>query len=120
VFNGQVRTYDPGNAIDANLTTFWNDDTPGAFPDTLTVTSPSAVTLHGVGFASLVDGVPTDFTVQTWDGTQWVTHAAISGNTDLYRWIAFDRAVTTTELRLVVTASQTQNGNFTRVAELTP
>jgi hypothetical protein len=24
--------------------------------------------LHGVGFASLVDGVPTDFDVQTWDG----------------------------------------------------
>ncbi|MCW2656982.1 MAG: hypothetical protein JWR06_1175, partial [Jatrophihabitans sp.] len=120
VFNGQTRTYDAGNALDHDLTTFWNDDTAGAFPDTLEVTASSAVTLHGVGFASMVDGVPTDFTVQTWDGAQWVTQADVTGNTDVTRWIPFGSAVSTTRVRLVVTASQTQNGNFTRVAELTP
>jgi hypothetical protein len=120
VFNGQTRTYDAGNALDHDLTTFWNDDTAGAFPDTLEVTASSAVTLHGVGFASMVDGVPTDFTVQTWDGAQWVTQADITGNADVTRWIPFGSAVSTTRVRLVVTASQTQNGNFTRVAELTP
>jgi hypothetical protein len=120
VYNGQVRTYDPGNAIDDNLATFWNDDTPGAFPDTLTITAPSAVTLHGVGFASIVDGVPTDFTVQTWDGSQWTTQATVAGNSDLYRWISFAQPVTTSQVRVVVTASQTQNGNFTRIAELAP
>lgn len=119
-YNGQTRTYDPGNAVDANLATFWNDDTPGSFPDTLTVTAPAAVTLHGVGFASLIDGVPTDFSIQTWDGSQWVTQAQVAGNSELYRWIPFPVGVTTAQVRVVVTASQTQNGNFTRVAELTP
>jgi hypothetical protein len=120
IFNGATRTYDPGNAIDADLATFWNDDTGGAFPDTLTVTAPTPVNLRGVGFASLIDGVPTDFTVQTWDGAQWTTQATVAGNTDVSRWIAFPHAVSTTQVRVVVTASQTQNGNFTRVAELTP
>ena len=119
-FDGEVRTYDAANAIDGSLATFWNDDTPGQFPDTLVVTTPSAVTLSGVGFASIVDGVPTDFTVQTWDGSQWVTQADVTGNSALQRWIPFASPVTTTQVRVVVTASQTQNGNFTRIAELTP
>lgn len=119
-YNGQVRTYYAANAIDGNLATFWNNANPGEFPDTLTVTSPNPVTLTGVGFASIVDGVPTDFTVQTSDGSQWVTDATVSGNAALYRWIPFSAAVTTTQVRVVVTASQPQNGNYTRVAELTP
>jgi hypothetical protein len=119
-YNGAVRTYDPSNALDGDLATFWNDDTSGAYPDTLTVTAPSAVNLTGVGFASMVDGVPTDFTVQTWDGAAWVTQAQVTGNTEVARWIPFASSVATTQVRLVVTASQTQNGNFTRVAELTP
>lgn len=119
-YNGQVRTYDAGNAVDGNLATFWNNANSGEFPDVLTVTAPSAVALQGVGFASIVDGVPTDFTVQTWDGTQWVTQASVSGNSALYRWIPFASPVTTTQVRVVVTASQTQNGDFARIAELTP
>jgi hypothetical protein len=120
VFNGQTRTYDAGNAIDQNLATFWNDDTPGQFPDSLTLTLPAAVALPGVGFASIVDGVPTDFTVQTWDGGQWVTQATVTGNSARYRWIPFRSAVSTGQVRIVVTGSQPQNGNFTRVGELTP
>jgi hypothetical protein len=120
IFNGQQRTYDPGNAVDADLATFWNDDTPGAFPDTLTVTAPAPVALPGVGFASIVDGVPTDFSVQTWDGTAWMTQAQVTGNTTSYRWIPFAGTVSTSQVRVVVTASQTQNGNFTRIGELTP
>jgi hypothetical protein len=119
-YNGQVRTYSPDNAIDDNLATFWNDDTSGAFPDTLTVTAPTAAHLSGVGFASIADGVPTDFTVQTSDGSGWTTAATVTGNTDLYRWIPFDQPVDATSVRVVVTASQTQNGNFTRIVELAP
>lgn len=119
-FDGEVRTYYAANAIDGNLATFWNDNTPGQFPDTLEITTPSAVTLSGVGFASIVDGVPTDFAVQTWDGSQWVTQAGVTGNSALQRWIPFASPVTTTQVRVVVTASQVQNGNFTRIAELTP
>lgn len=120
VFQGQTRAYSATNAIDNNPSTFWNDASPGVFPDTLTVTAPSAVSLRGVGFQSIVDGVPTDFTVQTWDGSNWVTRASVTGNTALSRWVPFTQPVTTTQVRVVVTASQTQNGNYTRIAELTP
>jgi alpha-L-rhamnosidase len=117
IVNGVTRTYDAANAIDGNLATFWNDNDQYQFPDTLTITAPAPATLTGVGFASFSDGVPTDFTVQTWDGANWVTQAAVSGNSQLYRWIPFSSPVTTTQVRLVVTA--TQDG-FTRIAELTP
>ena len=69
--NGVVRTYVPGNAIDGNLSTFWNDANPATYPAVLTVTSPSVVTLNGVAFASFADGVPVDFTVSTWSGSTW-------------------------------------------------
>jgi alpha-L-rhamnosidase len=83
-------------------------------------TGSVAIALRGTGFASLVDGVPTDFTVQTWDGARWLTQATITGNTSLYRWIPFPATVSTTQVRVVVTGSQAQNGTFTRVAEVTP
>ena len=118
VVDGATRTYVASNAIDGNLATFWNDDTPGQFPDTLTVTTPSATTLTGVGFASSSDGVPTAFTVQTWDGSQWVTQADVSGNSALYLWIPFASPVSTTQLRVVVTADQ--DGTYSRIAELAP
>jgi alpha-L-rhamnosidase len=117
VVNGATRTYNAANAIDGDLTTFWNDNDQNVYPDTLTITTPAPGPLTGVGFASFPDGVPTAFTVQTWDGTQWVTQADISGNTQLDRWIPFASPVTTTQVRVIVTA--TQDG-FTRIAEITP
>jgi hypothetical protein len=120
VFEGQTRTYDAANAIDGSLATFWNDDTPGAFPDTLTVTAPAPVSLKGVGFASISDGVPTDFEIQTLAGDTWTTRATVSGNTAVHRWIPFDTAVAADQVRIVVNNSQTQNGHFTRVVELAP
>jgi alpha-L-rhamnosidase len=115
--NGEVRTYDPANAIDGKLPTFWNDDTDSTYPDTLTVTAGSATSLTGVGFASNPDGVPTDFAVQTLDGDQWVTHATETSNTALYQWIPFPKPVTTTQVRVVVTGAQ---NSWSRIAELTP
>jgi hypothetical protein len=120
VYNGETRTYGAANAIDGDLATFWNDDTSGAYPDTLEVAAPSPVTLRGVGFASMVDGVPTDFSVQTWDGTAWTTRAQVTGNSATARWVPFADPVATDRVRVVVTASQAQNGAFSRVAELTP
>jgi alpha-L-rhamnosidase len=117
VVDGATRTYTAGNAIDGDLATFWNDDTDSRYPDTLTVSAPGPAALTGVGFASHSDGVPTAFTVQTWDGGQWVTRADITGNTDQYRWIPFQGSVTTTQVRVVVTAAQ---NSFSRITELTP
>jgi alpha-L-rhamnosidase len=117
VVDGATRTYEASNAIDGDPATFWNDDTDSQYPDTLTVTAPTAVDLAGVGFGSHPDGVPTDFTVQTWDGAQWTTQATVAGNTAVHRWIAFDHAVTTSQVRVVVTAAQ---NSFSRIGELTP
>jgi alpha-L-rhamnosidase len=115
--DGATRTYDPGNAVDGNTATFWNDDSQNVYPDTLTVTAPTAVALKGVAFVSMSDGVPTDFTVQTWDGTQWTTRASVTGNSSVSRWVPFAAPVTTTQVRVVVTG--TQDG-FSRIAELSP
>ncbi len=38
VVGDATRTYVAANAIDHDLATFWNDDTAGQYPDTLTVT----------------------------------------------------------------------------------
>ncbi len=114
--NGAVRTYVASNAVDHDPATFWNDDTDNQYPDALTVTTPST-SLTGVGFASHPDGVPTDFTVQTWDGAQWVTRAQVVGNSAVRRWIPFASPVTTTQVRVTVTGAQ---NSYTRIAELTP
>jgi alpha-L-rhamnosidase len=117
IVDGAERTYVPANAIDGNPATFWNDDTDSQYPDTLTVTAPSAVSLPGIGFGSFPDGVPTAFTVQTWDGEQWTTQATITGNTSVHRWIPFTTPISTDQVRVVVTAAQ---NSFSRIAELAP
>jgi hypothetical protein len=119
--DGQPRTYVPQNAIDGNTDTFWNDDTIGAYPDVLTVSAPAPVTLPGVTLLSNSDGVPQDFTVDTWDGSSWQQAAAVTGNTDVLRRVAFASAITTTQVRITVTKDQSSGrGDFTRVNELYP
>jgi hypothetical protein len=119
--NGQPRTYDPGNAVDGDTGTFWNDDTIGAYPDVLTITAGAGVALPGVTVLSSVDGVPQDFTVDVPDGGAWRTVATVTGNTAVQRAVAFDRAVTTTQVRITVTKDQpTPSGEFSRVTEVWP
>jgi alpha-L-rhamnosidase len=55
--------------------------------------------------------------VQTWDGTQWVTQAAESANTSVYRWIPFAAPVSAAQMRIVGTGAR---NTFTRIAEFTP
>ena len=120
VVGGQTRTYVPGHAIDGDPATFWNDVTSGAYPDTLTITAPESLTLPGVSLASMPDGVPVDFSVQTWDGADWVTRATVTGNDAVVRRIAFGEPVVTSRVRVVVTRDEVRNGEFSRVAELSP
>ncbi|WP_349263550.1 alpha-L-rhamnosidase C-terminal domain-containing protein [Actinocrinis sp.] len=119
--NGTYTTYDPSNAIDGNPTTFWNDADPNTYPAVLTITSPSAVTLPGVTLLSNSDGVPVDFTVETWDGASWQLGATVTGNSAVQVPVPFASPVTTTQVRLTVTLDQaTPQGQFTRVNELWP
>ena len=123
--DGQPRTYDPGNAIDGNTDTFWNDDTIGAYPDVLTIAVPTATSLPGITLLSNVDGVPQDFTVDTLqntaDGPAWQPAASVTGNTAVQLRVPFTAPVTTTQVRITVTQDQSSGkGDFTRVNEVWP
>jgi hypothetical protein len=119
--DGQPRTYVPGNAIDGNTDTFWNDDTIGAYPDILTITAPAALTLPGITVLSNSDGVPQDYTVEVWDGSQWTTQATVTGNTAVMRRVPFAAPVSTSQVRITVTKDQASSkGEFTRINELYP
>ncbi len=115
-------TFIAGNAIDGDVTTFWNDATEGAYPDVLTVTTPRPVQLSGVGILTHSAGWITDFTVQTsTDGEAWSTRATVKGNAALDREVSFRRAVTATHVRIVVTGNSPSTfGVFTRLIEFTP
>ncbi|HWO65055.1 MAG TPA: family 78 glycoside hydrolase catalytic domain [Umezawaea sp.] len=115
--NGAVRTYVAANAPDRDPATFWNDDTADVFPDSLTVTAPAPTPLTGTGLVSHQDGVVTDFTVETWDGANWVVRAEVRGNNEVNRWIPFASPVTTTRVRVTVTSARNAHS---RIAELTP
>ncbi|HEX9337323.1 MAG TPA: discoidin domain-containing protein, partial [Pseudonocardiaceae bacterium] len=119
--NGQPCTYVPDNAIDGNTDTFWNDDTIGAYPDVLTVTSPSAVALPGITVVSNSDGVPADFTVDTWDGSAWQPAGTVTSNSAVQLQVPFAQPVSTSQVRITVTRDQaTPQGEFTRINEVWP
>jgi hypothetical protein len=119
--DGKPRTYVPGNAVDGDTDTFWNDDTLGGYPDVLTITTPAAVDLPGVTVLSNSDGVPQDFTVDTWDGSAWQNAATVTGNSTVLRRVPFTAPVRTTRVRITVTADQSSGkGDFTRVNEVYP
>jgi Bacterial alpha-L-rhamnosidase 6 hairpin glycosidase domain/Bacterial alpha-L-rhamnosidase C-terminal domain/F5/8 type C domain len=119
--NGQPRTYDAANAVDGDTDTFWNDDTIAAYPDTLTITTAAPAALAGITLLSNSDGVPGDFTVETWDGANWQAAATVTGNTAVQRAVPFAAEVSTTRVRITVTADQdTPQGDFTRVNEVYP
>lgn len=119
--DGQPRTYDAKNAIDGDPGTFWNDDTIGVFPDTLTITVPAAREMSGITLISNGDGVPTDFTVDVWKDDAWQTVATVKDNDVIQRAVSFSSPVTTTRIRITVTNVQdTPKGAFTRVNEVWP
>jgi hypothetical protein len=119
--DGRPRTYVPGNAIDGDTDTFWNDDTFGAYPDVLTITTPAPVDLPGITVLSNPDGVPQDFTVEIWDGGAWQAAATVTGNAEVKRQVPFAAPVHTSQVRITVTADQSSGkGDFTRVNEVYP
>ncbi|WP_405915213.1 alpha-L-rhamnosidase C-terminal domain-containing protein [Streptomyces sp. NBC_00728] len=119
--DGQPRTYDARNAIDGDPDTFWNDDTLGVFPDTLTITLPATREMSGITLVSNSDGVPTDFVVDVWQNGTWQTAATVSDNDVIQRAVAFASKVSTTGVRITVTRVQdTSRGAFTRVNEVWP
>jgi len=110
----------------------WNDATFGQAPDWLEVSFASSASISRVDVFTLQDNFQapvaptlaltfaqyglTDFRIETWNGTAWVTvpNGTITGNTQVWRQVTFP-AVTTTKLRLFITG--TRDG-YSRVTEL--
>ncbi|MFD6532159.1 alpha-L-rhamnosidase C-terminal domain-containing protein [Streptomyces sp. NPDC060184] len=119
--DGQPRTYDASHAVDGDPDTFWNDDTEGVFPDTLTVSLPEPRELAGITVLSNRDGAPTDFTVEVWSDGSWTSVAALSDNDVIQRAVPFTAPVRASKVRITVTAvQQTSQGAFTRINEVWP
>ena len=100
----------------------WQDGTPGSFPDWLQVDFAGARTITEVHLFSIQDNYAapveptstqlfslygvTSFTVQYWDGTQWlaVPGGTITGNQNVWRTVTFP-ALTTSRIRVLVTGA---------------
>jgi hypothetical protein len=62
-----------------------------------------------------------DFTVATWNGSDWVTQATVTGNTDVQRAVTFPQQVETGRVRITVTKDQpSSKGDYTRINEVYP
>ncbi len=131
--------YPPSGAIDGDRKGanwgnggYWNDATANTFPDWLQVSFPTATSVSEIDVFSVQDNYtnpvdPTatmtfalyglvDFTVQYWDGSNWVTvpGGSVTGNNLVWRKLTFT-PVTTTAIRVTVNNAL---GTWSRVAEL--
>lgn len=122
VGDGQERTYYPSNAIDGNVTTFWNDATIAEYPDVLTITTPSLLNLSGITVLSNTDGVPVDFTVEVLQDSVWSLAATITGNSDTQILVPFtEDAINVSGVQITVTQDQAlSQGEYTRINEVYP
>ena len=115
--------------------TSWADNTAHIYPDWVQINFSSVKTVNKVVLYTLQDAYasplePTDtmtfaqygitgFTVQTWDGANWVTQATITGNNLVKRTVNF-AAVATDRIRVNVTASPDGSSYITEIEAWTP
>ncbi len=108
----------------------WNDATSAAFPDWIQVNFSGAKTIDHIVLYTLQDNYAapvqptdtmtftlygvTDFTVQSWNGSAWVTLATVTGNNLVKRTVSF-AATTTDRVRVNITNAL---GSYSRVVEL--
>jgi hypothetical protein len=108
----------------------WNDATPGNFPDWAQITFNGSKTIDHVVVYTLQDNYSnpvqptdtltfsqygvTDFTVQGWDGANWITLGTVSGNNLVKRTINFS-SYTTDRIRINVTNAL---ASFSRLTEI--
>lgn len=120
--DGVSRTYDPSNAIDGNITTFWNDATIAEYPDILTITTPSLLNLSGITVLSNTDGVPISFTVQILQNEIWSTVATVTGNSATQILVPFqEEMIDVSGVQITVTQDQAlSQGEYTRINEVYP
>ena len=98
----------------------WNDVTGGTFPDWVQIVFNGQKTIDHVVVVTLQDNYTspvqptasttftmygvTDFNVQAWNGSSWVTLGTVAGNNLVMRTVNFT-AVTTDRIRINVTGA---------------
>ena len=108
----------------------WADGTPNSFPDWVQITFNGSKTIDHVVVYTVQDNWPspieptdtmtfttwglTDFTVQGWNGTAWVTLGTVSGNNLVKRTVNFT-AYTTDRIRINVTNALNAYSRITEV-----
>ena len=109
---------------------YWNDATPNAFPDWVQINFSGSRTIDHAVVYSLQDNYTnpvepgdtqtfslfgvTDFTVQGWDGANWVTLGTVSGNNLVKRTVNFS-SYTTDRIRINVTNALNSWSRITEV-----
>jgi M6 family metalloprotease-like protein len=113
----------------------WADATAGAYPDWVQINFAGAQTIDRVVLYTMQDNYATPveptntltftkfgvtgFTVQTWNGSAWVTQATITGNNLVKRTVSF-APVSTDRIRLNITASPDGYSYVQEIEALTP
>jgi Bacterial Ig-like domain (group 3)/Fibronectin type III domain len=108
----------------------WNDGTSGRFPDYIDISFAGSKTIDHVVVYTVQDnyvhpieptdtqtftlyGV-TDFNVQGWDGTAWVTLGSVSGNNLVKRTVQFT-AFATSKIRINITGALAAYSRITEI-----
>lgn len=100
-----------------------HSDSLAAYPDILTISIPTAVTLAGIIIVSSEDGWLLTYTVETYNGTDWTTVADIGNTTSPFQLINFLSPVIARKVRINVTQDQSGHGTggeYTRIHEVYP
>ena len=108
----------------------WHDATPNVFPDWVQINFNGSKTIDRVVVYTLQDNYSnpieptdtltfalygiTDFTVQGWNGSAWVTLATVSGNNLVKRTVTFT-AFTTDRIRINVTNALNRYSRITEI-----
>jgi hypothetical protein len=109
----------------------WKDNTPSVYPDWVEIDFNGAQTIDHVIVYSVQDNslMPVDpsdtmtfslrgmtaFSVQTWNGSAWVTQGIVTGNNLVKRTVSF-AATSTSKIRVLLNASA--DGKYSSLAEV--
>ncbi|MEM3698006.1 MAG: discoidin domain-containing protein [Candidatus Bathyarchaeia archaeon] len=108
----------PQNAMDGSTGTRWASDPAQDVPQWLQIEYPTVQEVAGVKIF-FENAYASNYTIQTWDGTQWITQVDVANNTLLSPVHMFKEPVETTKLLLNVTAYGTPH-HLVSIFELEP
>lgn len=132
--SGTAAGFDPNNVLNGQTSSAawgtpgvgWQDDTPGVFPDTLTIDFGTARTLDRLVVHTLdsatqpasANGVR-DYSIEYWDGNAWKLLTSVNGNSQGVITSTFG-AINTSQVRLTVTAANGASSNILQVQAFQP